>query len=108
MCSTYCTKPIAANASRALSRKAISGSICSLDSADLQLAASRRWRDFEDCLIDVCAEKVKADVLLTRDEVGFAQSKTRVLSPREFFAFIEDEYRIVYDEIELPSDIVAE
>ena len=51
---------------------------------------------------------MKADVLLTRDEVGFAQSKTRVLSPREFFAFIEDEYRIVYDEIELPSDIVAE
>ena len=82
--------------------------ICSLDSADLQLAASRRWRDFEDCLIDVCAEKVKADVLLTRDEVGFAQSKTRVLSPREFFAFIEDEYRIVYDATELPSDIVAE
>lgn len=78
--------------------------ICSLNAADIRLATSRAWPDFEDCLIDVCAEKVKADVLLTRDERGFSAAHVRVASPREFFDYLEAEYGLVYDAVGLDAE----
>lgn len=64
----------------------------------------RRWADFEDCLVDVCAEKVKADFLLTRDEKGFAQAHVPVMSPGDFFNYIESEYQITYDIVDLSEE----
>ena len=78
--------------------------ICSVDSADIHRATSRRWADFEDCLVDVCAEKVKADFLLTRDEKGFAQAHVPVMSPGDFFNYIESEYQITYDIVDLSEE----
>lgn len=74
--------------------------VCSLDLEDLKTAAERCWSDFEDCLIDVCAEKVQADVLLTRDKNGFVRSHVRTMSPKDLFAFMEEEFNLVYDVIE--------
>lgn len=75
--------------------------ICSVDGSDIHLASSRTWGDFEDCLVDVCAEKIKADYLLTRDEGGFANAHTQVVSPADFFDHLQEEYGLVYDIVAL-------
>lgn len=75
--------------------------ICSIDASDIHLTSSRKWNDFEDCLIDICAEKIKADYLLTRDESGFANAHAQVISPAGFFDLLEEEYGLVYDLIDL-------
>jgi len=41
--------------------------ICSLESDDIKAACELAWPDFEDALITVCAKKVAADYLVTRD-----------------------------------------
>ncbi|WP_080799413.1 type II toxin-antitoxin system VapC family toxin [Arabiibacter massiliensis] len=74
--------------------------VCAVDADDIRQTAERCWLDFEDCLIDVCAEKVKADVLLTRDEKGFARSSIACCSPKAFFDRLEHEHGIVYEEVE--------
>lgn len=71
--------------------------ICSIDASDVHLASSRKWSDFEDCLIDICAEKIKADYLLTRDERGFANAHAQVVSPVDFFNFLQEEHGLAYD-----------
>jgi predicted nucleic acid-binding protein len=55
-------------------------SLCSLEKNDIALACEQQWPDFEDALIDLAAQKVKADYLITRDE-GFALAKTPTLTP---------------------------
>jgi len=74
--------------------------VCSLDSSDLQRAVSRNWPDFEDCLIDCCAEKVKADFLITRNQGDFVRAHAKVASPQEFFDYLEEQHGLVYDEME--------
>ena len=72
--------------------------VCAVDADDIRKTAERRWPDFEDCLVDVCAEKVKADYLLTRDRKGFENSHTTALSSRDFFAKLESELGLVYED----------
>lgn len=74
--------------------------VCKIDKDDIMESARAKWPDFEDCLVARCAEKVKADLLLTRDEKGFASSNVPPCSPAAFLEYLEDEYGIVYDEIE--------
>ena len=57
------------------------------------------WMDFEDCLIEMAARKVKADFLLTRDASGFAQSKLPVKRPEAFLEWVERECGFVYEDI---------
>ena len=42
--------------------------VCSVDEEDIARALQARWRDFEDSLVNVCAEKVKADYLRAYEE----------------------------------------
>lgn len=58
--------------------------ICSVDADDIYRATAEQWRDFEDCLLYVCALKIKADYIITRDLNGFKQSKIPCLAPSEF------------------------
>lgn len=74
--------------------------VCSVEVDDIRETAERCWVDFEDCLIDVCAEKVKADYLLTRDCNGFLGSCVDAISPKELFYRLEHEHGVVYDSIE--------
>jgi predicted nucleic acid-binding protein len=71
--------------------------VCSLDQNDLLSATAKKWDDFEDCLIEQCAQKVKADYLLSRDTTGFAQAKTTVLTPDEFFTLMQTEQGLTYE-----------
>lgn len=75
--------------------------VCTVSMADITETSGRAWTDFEDCLIALCAENINADVLLTRDQDGFASSKTPVYSPDEFLQKIKDDYGIEYDSLDL-------
>lgn len=75
--------------------------ICSVDSVDIITAAQQKWQDFEDCLVDVCAKKLKAHYILTRDKKGFKQAGTPCLTPAEFLALYEQETGLSYAELAL-------
>ncbi|WP_101723399.1 PIN domain-containing protein [Eggerthella timonensis] len=74
--------------------------VCSVDEGDIREAAERSWPDFEDCLIGICAEKVKADYIITRDADGFKRSSMPAMDAPSFFAMLEEEYGIVYDMVD--------
>ena len=59
-----------------------------------------RSSDFEDCIVDVCADKIKADYVLTRDCSGFASSKEAVLDPKGFFAMLERDRGLTYGTVD--------
>ena len=51
-------------------------------SADDALRAARlEWKDYEDCLIALCADKAKADYIITRDVKGFQRSSVPAVTP---------------------------
>lgn len=51
-------------------------------SADDALRAARlEWRDYGDCLIALCADKAKADYIITRDVKGFQRSLVPAVTP---------------------------
>lgn len=70
--------------------------ICSIDADDMALAARRSWNDMEDCLIAVCADKVRARCIVTRDAKGFADASIEAVSPEELLARMEAERGISY------------
>lgn len=78
--------------------------ICSIEGEDVKNAVRLEWLDFEDCLIEMAARKVKADFLLTRDAEGFAQSKIPVKKPGAFLDWVEREHGLVYDDIDWWED----
>lgn len=75
--------------------------VCSADGSDVETPTKAKWPDFEDCLISRCADKTGADLLLTRDKRGFERASVKKSSPAEFFDWLEREYGIVYDEVDL-------
>ena len=70
--------------------------VCSLDQGDLEAACKEKWLDFEDCLVDQCSRKVKADFILTRDSKGFTRSAATILNPLEFFTLLSEQYGLTY------------
>lgn len=78
---------------------------CSVDEEDVKRALGARWADFEDSLINVCVENVKADYLVTRDEKGFRDAKVPHGSASDFMQFVFDKTNIRYA-IEPEDDVV--
>ena len=70
--------------------------VCSIDSDDIKRSAELNWGNFEDCLISVAAEKVKADAIVTRDPKGFERASTAVLSPDQVLDMLEKERGLSY------------
>lgn len=58
--------------------------ISDLKADDLKKAAEMNFRDYEDALQNVCAERMKADYIITRNKRDFAGSKVPAFSPEEF------------------------
>lgn len=75
--------------------------VCSVGSQEIESALASRWPDFEDCIVSKCAEKIRADFIVTRDKKGFLQSDTPALSPGELFDLIEAKHGLTYDEVTL-------
>jgi len=71
-------------------------SACSIDENDIRRALHVRWQDFEDSLINVCAEKVKADYLVTRDEKGFRNASIPHGCASDFMNFVFEKTNVRY------------
>ncbi len=71
--------------------------LCSIDSEDVQHAAQLAWPDFEDCLVNIAAEKVKADAIVTRDATGFERSSVKAMHPAEVLEILASEHGLSYD-----------
>lgn len=56
--------------------------------SDLTHAAELHWKDFEDAVQSVTAERIHADYMITRDVRDFSQSKVRAFTPSELLARI--------------------
>lgn len=69
---------------------------CSVDEGDIKQALQARWHDFEDSLVNVCAEKVKADYLITRDEKGFRNASVPHGTASEFMEFVFKKTNVRY------------
>ena len=65
--------------------------VCSVDKDVVKEAADRKWTDFEDCIMAVCAERIRADFIATRDEKGFVQAKVPAISPEELLGILSDD-----------------
>ena len=74
--------------------------VVSPEPEDLEAGTRCGWPDLEDFLIARCAVRTGADYLVTRDVKGFAHSEVEVVAPTEFFALLEEEWGILYDEID--------
>ena len=72
-----------------------------LTGEDVISAARLQWPDFEDCLVAVCARKIRADYLITRDIKGFEKSLAPVLSPSEWLEHMREQGRLTFAPVEL-------
>ena len=69
---------------------------CSIEEDDIRTALQACWSDFEDSLVNVCAEKVKADFLITRDDEGFRGARIPHGSASDFMDFVFEKTGVRY------------
>jgi len=62
--------------------------VADLKSADLIKAEQLRFNDYEDALQSVCASRIKADYIITRNIKDFTDSKVKPISPDDFLKTI--------------------
>jgi predicted nucleic acid-binding protein len=58
------------------------------NSEDLSKAAQLNWKDFEDAVQSVTAERIRADYIITRNVRDFADSRVVAYTPSELLARI--------------------
>ena len=61
-------------------------SVVDLKESDLIKAAELHFADYEDAVQAVCAARIKADYIVTRNGEDFQNSRVSVLRPAELFA----------------------
>lgn len=57
--------------------------ICSVTNNDVLTAYQKKAKDFEDCLVAVCAKSIKCDYIITRNKKDFENFGIPILSPVE-------------------------
>ena len=55
---------------------------------EFDIAAKMKWRDYEDAIQSVTAERINADYIITRNAKDFQNSKVKALTPEEYFAIV--------------------
>ena len=65
--------------------------IAAVDKKDCLNALDSELDDYEDALVSICAQKAKAEYIITRNERHFEQSPVPALSPH---AFLEQFYAV--------------
>lgn len=63
--------------------------VCSLERDDIEAACKLGWSDFEDALIEVSAQKVGADYLVTRD-TRFDRSRVPAQTPEQIIELFKE------------------
>ncbi|MEE3453406.1 type II toxin-antitoxin system VapC family toxin [Dialister sp.] len=61
-----------------------------LTESDLKRAGCLKWKDFEDSVQSVIAERIGADYIVTRNLKDFTDSKIRALDPESFLLYLEN------------------
>lgn len=61
-----------------------------LRAEDLKKAAALEYTDFEDALQSVCAERIKADYIVTRNIKDFSESRVLAIAPNDFITSIAE------------------
>lgn len=69
--------------------------------SDISDAIDSEWPDLEDFIIARCAERIKADWIITRDKNGFTDSKVPSCTPMDFFRWIKEIHGVEYEDVGL-------
>jgi len=59
-------------------------SVADLKADDLKKAASMKFKDYEDAVQSACAERIKANYIITRNIKDFTLSRVAAIRPAEF------------------------
>ena len=70
--------------------------VVDVEGRNLVPALRSSWPDIEDFMIAKTAENINADYLLTRDVQGFKNSSIKAMTPRDFIAFLKNEFGVEY------------
>ena len=62
--------------------------IVDLKAIDLQRATQTSYKDFDDAIQEVTAQRIGANCLITRNKKDYKQSKVPVYTPTEFYSLI--------------------
>lgn len=74
--------------------------VCTVEHEDVKQSLVANWDDPEDALVERCAERIKADYLITRDKKGLDKAGVPSLAPHEWLDMMESTYGIVYESVE--------
>ena len=62
--------------------------VCGVTGDDVLAAFQKKARDFEDCLVAVCARSVKCDYIVTRNKADFAGFCVPAVTPEELLELV--------------------
>lgn len=57
--------------------------VCSVTNNDVLTAFQKKARDFEDCLVAICAKSIHCDYIVTPNKKGFEEFGIPLLTPEE-------------------------
>ena len=57
--------------------------VCSVTNNDVLMAFQKKAKDFEDCLMAVCAKSIHCDYIITRNKKDFEEFDIPLLTPSE-------------------------
>ncbi|MDR1184701.1 MAG: PIN domain-containing protein [Coriobacteriales bacterium] len=77
--------------------------ICAVTEQDVDAALDLGWDDLEDASVYICAEKMGADFIMTRDR-GFPASGIPTLDAAGYFDYLRRERGLTYEEMTLGGD----
>ncbi len=63
--------------------------ICSVEQAQIQAAFSHRAKDFEDCLLAICAKHANCNCIITRNKKDFSEFDITLYTPDEYLESFE-------------------
>lgn len=63
--------------------------VVGLSQQDAHTALSKRWDDFEECLVAESAASIKADYIITRNTKDFERSAVPAITPDQLFEKLE-------------------
>ncbi len=75
--------------------------VSSLTEEDIDTALTSSWTDFEDACAYICASKIKADAIITRNKKDFEKSLIKVFDCDEWFEYLKASQGLTYEEFDL-------
>ncbi len=63
--------------------------VCSVTNNDVLVAFQKQAKDFEDCLVSVCAKTNNCDYIITRNKKDFEDFEVKAISPTEFINLVK-------------------